>query len=133
MIKPLGDKVVVKPSEEEEKTSGGIILPDTAKKKPQEGEVIAIGPGRVLDDGSRAKMSVKVGQIVVFAKYGGTEVKLDGQEYVILVNPGEQPLPVPASLLRKARPAALAPTALSAPPGQMLPRYGVAVLQIQER
>jgi len=84
MIKPLGDKVVVKAEEEEEKTAGGIILPDTAKKKPQAGTVVAIGPGRVLDNGSRAAMSVKVGQKVVFAKYGGTEVTVDDQEYVIL-------------------------------------------------
>jgi len=84
MIKPLGDKVVVKPSEEEEKTAGGIILPDTAKKKPQEGKVIAVGPGRVLDDGSRAAMSVKKGQTVVFAKYGGTEVTVDDEDLVIL-------------------------------------------------
>jgi chaperonin GroES len=84
MIRPLGDKVVVKPAEEEEKTAGGIILPDTAKKKPQAGSVIAIGPGRVLDDGSRAAMSVKVGQKVVYAKYGGTEIKLEGEEFIIL-------------------------------------------------
>ncbi|MDO8682768.1 MAG: co-chaperone GroES [Armatimonadota bacterium] len=84
MIKPLGDKVVVKPAEEEEKTSGGIILPDTARKKPYEGKVIAVGAGRVLDDGSRAKMSVKEGQTVVFSKYGGTEVTVDDEEYIIL-------------------------------------------------
>ena len=84
MIRPLGDKVVVQAEEEEERTSGGIILPDTAKKKPQVGTVVAIGPGRTLDDGSRAAMSVKVGQKVVFAKYGGTEVTVDEQEYVIL-------------------------------------------------
>ena len=84
MITPLGDKVVVKPAEEEEKTSGGIILPDTAKKKPQEGKVVAVGPGRVLDDGSRAAMSVKKGQTVVFAKYGGTEIKVNDEDLVIL-------------------------------------------------
>ena len=84
MIRPLGDKVVVQAEEKEEITAGGIILPDTAKKKPQVGKVIAIGPGRTLDDGSRAAMSVKVGQKVVFAKYGGTEVTIDDQEYVIL-------------------------------------------------
>ena len=83
-IRPLGDKVVVKVSEEEEKTAGGIILPDTAKKKPQEGKVIAVGPGKILDDGKRAPMNVKVGDIVIFAKYGGTEVTIGDQEYVIL-------------------------------------------------
>jgi chaperonin GroES len=84
MIRPLGDKVVVRADEGEEKTAGGIILPDTAKKKPTVGSVIAIGPGRVLDDGSRAAMSVKVGQKVVYAKYGGTEIKFEGEEYIIL-------------------------------------------------
>ena len=83
-IRPLGDKVVVKVSEEEEKTAGGIILPDTAKKKPQEGKVVAVGPGKLLDDGKRAPMNVKVGDIVVFAKYGGTEITVDDDELVIL-------------------------------------------------
>ncbi|MBI2841984.1 MAG: co-chaperone GroES [Armatimonadetes bacterium] len=83
-IRPLADKVVVKTTEEEEKSPGGIILPDTAKKKPQEGIVIAVGPGRVLEDGSRAPMNVKEGQKVVFAKYGGTEVTVDGEDYIIL-------------------------------------------------
>ena len=83
-IRPLGDKVVVKVSEEEEKTSGGIILPDTARKKPQEGKVVAVGPGKLLDDGKRAPMNVKVGEIVVFAKYGGTEITVDDEELVIL-------------------------------------------------
>ena len=83
-IKPLGDKVVVRPSEEEEKTPGGIILPDTAKKKPQDGEVIAVGPGRILDDGTRAPLPVKTGQKVIYAKYAGSEVTLDGVDYVIL-------------------------------------------------
>ena len=83
-IRPLGDKVVVKVSEEEEKTAGGIILPDTARKKPQEGKVVAVGPGKILDDGKRAPMNVKVGDIVVFAKYGGTEITVDDEELVIL-------------------------------------------------
>lgn len=83
-IKPLGDKVVVKASAEDVKSPGGIILPDTAKKKPQEGVVVAVGPGRILDDGSRAPMNVKEGQTVVFAKYGGTEVTVDGEDYIIL-------------------------------------------------
>lgn len=83
-IKPLGDKVVVKATEEEEKSPGGIILPDTAKKKPQEGVVVAVGPGRVLEDGKRAPMPVKEGQKVIFAKYGGTEVTVDGEDYIIL-------------------------------------------------
>ena len=84
MIKPLGDKVVIEPLEEEEKSAGGIILPDTAKKKPQEGKVVAVGPGKVLDDGSRAEMAVKKGDRVVYAKYGGTEVTIDGTDYIIL-------------------------------------------------
>jgi len=84
MIKPLGDKVVVEPLEEEEKSPGGIILPDTAKKKPQEGIVCAVGTGKVLDDGSRGGMAVKEGDRVIYAKYGGTEVTVDGKEYVIL-------------------------------------------------
>jgi len=83
-LRPLRDKVVVKPSEEEEKTAGGILLPDTAKKKPQEGKVVAVGSGRVLDDGSVKALAVKVGDIVIYSKYGGTEVTLDGQDYVIL-------------------------------------------------
>ncbi len=84
MIKPLGDKVVVEPLEEEDKSPGGIILPDTAKKKPQEGLVVAVGPGKVLDDGSRGEMAVKEGDKVIFAKYGGTEITIDGKDLVIL-------------------------------------------------
>ena len=83
-IRPLGDKVVVKPSEAEDKSAGGIILPDAAKQKPQEGSVIAVGSGRILDDGNRHKMSVVVGDTVVYSKYGGTEFKLDGDMVVIL-------------------------------------------------
>lgn len=84
MIRPLGDKVVVQPLEEEEKSAGGIILPDTAKKKPQEGKVVAVGPGKILENGSRSDMAVKEGDIVVYAKYGGTEVSVGGKDYVIL-------------------------------------------------
>jgi chaperonin GroES len=84
VIKPLEDRVVVKPSTEEERTKGGIVLPDTAKERPQEGEVMAVGPGRLLDSGERAPMDVKVGDKVIFAKYGGTEIKIDGEEYIIL-------------------------------------------------
>ena len=83
-IKPLGDKVLVKPNTGTEKTAGGIVLPDTAKERPQEGEVIAVGPGRVLDNGSKAEINVKVGDIVIYSKYGGTEIKSDGTEYLIL-------------------------------------------------
>ncbi len=83
-LKPLGDRVIVKVLEEEEKTSSGIVLPDKAKEKPQEGEVKAIGPGRVLDDGKRLEMDVKVGDKVVYSKYAGTEIKIDGEEYLIL-------------------------------------------------
>ncbi len=84
MIKPLADKVVVEPLEEESKSPGGIILPDAAKKKPQEGIVVAVGPGKVLDDGSRGAMNVKKDDKVIFAKYGGTEVTIEGKDYVIL-------------------------------------------------
>lgn len=83
-LKPLGDRVVVKVVEEEEKTAGGIVLPDTAKEKPQKGEVIAVGTGKLLDNGERVALEVSVGDKVIFAKYGGTEVKVDGQEYLIL-------------------------------------------------
>jgi len=84
MIRPIGDKVVVKAEAEEEKTSGGIILPDTAKQKPQRGTVVAVGTGRLLDDGSRAAMTLKVGDRVFYSKYGGNEVTVDGTEYLIL-------------------------------------------------
>ena len=83
-LKPLGDKVVVQPIEQEEKTASGIYLPDTAKKKPQEGKVIATGNGRVLDNGERNKLTVKAGDRVLFSKYGGNEVTIDGVEYTIL-------------------------------------------------
>lgn len=83
-LEPLADRLVVKPSEREERTKGGIILPDTAKEKPQEGEVLAVGPGRLSEDGKRIAMDVKVGDIVLYAKYGGTEIKIDGQELIIL-------------------------------------------------
>jgi chaperonin GroES len=83
-LQPLADRVVVKPIEREEMTKGGIVLPDTAKERPMEGEVIAAGPGKMTDDGKRLAMDVKVGDIVVYAKYGGTELKIDGQDYMIL-------------------------------------------------
>lgn len=75
---------MVKPSTEEERTKGGIVLPDTAKERPQEGEVVAVGPGKLLENGQRAPMDVKPGDKVIFAKYGGTEIKIDGEEYMIL-------------------------------------------------
>ena len=84
MLKPLGDRVVVRPGEEEEVTKGGIVLPDTAKRRPREGEVLAVGPGRVLDNGQRAPMEVSVGDVVVYSEFGGTEVKVGDEEYVIL-------------------------------------------------
>lgn len=84
MIKPLGDRVVVKVLEREEKTLSGIVLPDTAKEKPQEGKIVAVGTGKVLENGQRAAMDVKEGDRVIFAKYGGTEVKFEGQDYLIL-------------------------------------------------
>ena len=83
-IQPLADRVVVRPIEREEVTKGGIFLPDTAKEKPQEGEVLAVGQGRLSDDGKRIPMDVKVGDIVVYAKYGGTEIKIDDEELIIL-------------------------------------------------
>ncbi len=83
-VKPLDDRVLVKQSEAEERTAGGIVLPDTAKEKPQRGKVIAVGPGKLLDDGKRADMSVKKGDEVYYGKYSGTEIKIDGDEYVIL-------------------------------------------------
>lgn len=83
-LRPLRDKVVVKPSDEEEKSAGGIFLPDSAKKKPQEGKIVAVGAGRVLDDGTVKALSVQVGDTVVYSKYGGTEVTLEGVDYVLL-------------------------------------------------
>lgn len=83
-IKPLADRVVVKPSEPEEKTSGGIILPDTAKERPQQGKVVAVGPGRVTDNGTKVPMEVKVGDTVLYGKYAGTEVLIDGEEHLIM-------------------------------------------------
>src|SRR6266568_3331646 len=82
-LEPLEDRIVVKPGEEEETTVSGIVIPDTAKEKPQEGEVIAVGPGR-FEDGQRAPLDVKVGDKVIYSKYGGTEVKVEGDEYLIL-------------------------------------------------
>lgn len=83
-FKPLNDKVVIELLEDEEKTESGIILPDTAKKRPQEGKVVAVGPGRLLNNGQRAPMSVQVGQRVVFSKYAGSEFEYDGKKYLIL-------------------------------------------------
>ena len=83
-LKPLGDRVIVKPSEKEAMTKSGIVLPDTASEKPQEGSVLAVGPGRVLDNGKRIEMDVKAGDKVLFAKYAGTEVKLDGEDYLVI-------------------------------------------------
>ena len=83
-LRPLDDRIVIKQSEAEEKTAGGIILPDTAKEKPQIGTVVAIGPGKVLDDGTRAQMSVKNKDEVIYAKYIGSDVEIDGEKYVIL-------------------------------------------------
>ena len=83
-LKPLADRVVVKKLEAEEKTAGGIVLPDTAKEKPQQGEVLAVGPGKFDEKGTRQPMEVKVGDKVLFAKYSGTEVKIEGVEYLIL-------------------------------------------------
>ena len=86
-LTPLGDRVVLRPREKEEVTKSGIVLPDSAREKPQEGEVIAIGPGRVLDNGNRVSMELKVGQVVLYAKYAGTEFKLEDEEYLIVREP----------------------------------------------
>jgi chaperonin GroES len=83
-LQPLGDRIIVRAIEKEEVTKGGIVLPDTAKEKPQEGEVLAVGPGKLTDDGNRIAMDLKVGDKVIYAKYAGTEVKIDDQEYLIL-------------------------------------------------
>ena len=83
-LRPLGDRVVVQPIEREERTQGGIYLPDTAKEKPQEGKVVAVGSGKLLQNGERAPVSVKVGDRVLFPTYAGTEVKIDGTEYLIM-------------------------------------------------
>ena len=83
-LRPLDDRVVIKQSEAEEKTSGGIILPDTAKEKPQIGKVIAVGPGKILDNGKRAEMSVKKNDTVIYAKYMGNDIEIDAEKYVIL-------------------------------------------------
>jgi len=83
-LQPLADRLVVKPIEKEEVTKGGIVIPDTVKEKPQEGKVLAVGPGRLSEDGKRIAMDVKVGDVVIYAKYGGTEIKIDGEELIIL-------------------------------------------------
>ena len=83
-IKPLGDRVLIKALEREEKTKSGIVLPDTAKEKPQEGKVLAVGTGKTLDNGTKVALEVQVGQKVIFSKYAGTEIKLDGEEMMIL-------------------------------------------------
>ena len=83
-LNPLADRLVVRPIEKEEVTKGGIVLPDTVKEKPQEGDVLAVGPGRLSEDGKRIAMDVKVGDIVLYSKYGGTEIKVDDEELIIL-------------------------------------------------
>ncbi|HAR62666.1 MAG: co-chaperone GroES [Candidatus Margulisiibacteriota bacterium] len=84
MIKPLGDRVVIQPVEAEKITKGGIVLPDSAKEKPQEGKVVAVGPGRVTDEGQRIPVDVAEGDVVLYAKYGGTEVVIEGKDYIVL-------------------------------------------------
>ncbi len=83
-IKPLEDKILVQASEAEETTASGLVIPDTAKEKPQEGKVLAVGPGRIDDKGNRIPVDVKEGDVVIYSKYGGTEVKYNGEEYLIL-------------------------------------------------
>ncbi|MBI5077143.1 co-chaperone GroES [Candidatus Falkowbacteria bacterium] len=84
MLKPLNEHVIVKPLSKEEKTASGIILPDTVKEKPEQGEIIAVGPGKILENGQRALMSVKIGDKVIFTKYSPNEIKVDNQEYLVL-------------------------------------------------
>ena len=84
MFKPLGDRVVIRVLEQEEKTASGIFLPDTAKEKPSQGEVVAVGPGKLQDDGKRVALDVKVGDKIIFSKYAGTEVKFEGTKYLIV-------------------------------------------------
>jgi chaperonin GroES len=83
-VKPLGDKVLVKPNTSDEKTAGGIVLPDSAKERPQEGTVVSVGSGRVLDNGQKVEIGVKAGDVVIYSKYGGTEIKIEGTEHLIL-------------------------------------------------
>ena len=83
-IRPLHDRLIIKRLTEEEKTAGGIIIPDSAKEKPQEGEVVAVGNGKILEDGKKCPLEVKVGDKVLFSKYSGNEIKVDGQEYLIM-------------------------------------------------
>ena len=83
-IKPLEDRILVQPLEAEQTTASGIVIPDTAKEKPQEGKVLAVGPGRIDDSGNRVPLDVAVGDVVIFSKYGGTEVKYNGEEYLLL-------------------------------------------------
>ncbi|NLI40459.1 MAG: co-chaperone GroES [Caldisericales bacterium] len=83
-LRPLGDRVIVKPLDEEETKKGGLYIPDTAKEKPVKGEVVAVGPGKILDNGVRVPMDIKVGQKIIYAKYGGTDVKIEGENLVIL-------------------------------------------------
>lgn len=83
-IRPLHDRVIVQRLEEEEKTKGGIIIPDTAKEKPQEGKVIAVGPGKILENGTKIKLDVKVGDKVLFGKYSGSEIKIEGEEFLMM-------------------------------------------------
>ncbi len=83
-LQPMADRVLVRPMEKEEKTKSGIFIPDTVKEKPQEGEVLAVGPGRMSEDGKRVEMDIKVGDTVIYAKYGGMEIKIDDEELMIL-------------------------------------------------
>lgn len=84
MLRPLGDRIVIKPGEAEDVTKGGIVLPDSAKKRPREGEVLAVGPGKLLDNGQRAPLEISVGDVVIYTEYGGTEITVGDEDYVIL-------------------------------------------------
>jgi chaperonin GroES len=83
-IRPLHDRVIIQRLEEEEKTKGGIIIPDTAKEKPQEGKVIAVGPGKILENGTKTTLDVKIGDKILFGKYSGTEIKIEGEEFLMM-------------------------------------------------
>lgn len=83
-VKPLADRIILRPLEAEQKTAGGIIIPDAAKEKPQKGEIVAVGPGKIADNGQKIEMSLRTGDKVLYGKYSGTEVSIDGQDYLIM-------------------------------------------------
>ena len=117
-LKPLGDRVIVKAVEQEEVTASGIVLPDTAKEKPQRGKVLAVGPGPRDEDGEYIKMDVEEGDEVIFSKYGGTEIKLDGEEFLILAEHDILAKVSGGAPARRASAAKAAPKAAAKPAGR---------------